>query len=308
MEDHHSHTIHDHPLDPPHDALHHNEASPSGEDAFCQGMPMTMYMEGFQWALWRRPSQQGEDATTTPSLEDDVKADSSTKTPLPPCLVYLVPTWMLDTRGSFEGAVVFSFWLAFLLEVLSALRDHVLRMHHGLLRMKLPTNQQHQPQPHQQREEQHDEHEPLLESVVTPQESERTTTTRRRRRIVDAVEPTSPSLVNATTATTSDNNTRNHNRHLQSSHQFRIRRLLVSCTLTLIYGLQALLGYLLMFMAMSFSLEILGATVLGLMVGNLVLFRYHEFAPRTKRQPPQQQQQPQEENHSILHGSPARNR
>ena len=303
MEEDHSHTIPHHP-DTAHDALHHNDASP-----FCQGMPMTMYMEGFQWALWRRPSQQGEgqhNATPLGYHHDDATVNSST--PLPPCLVYLVPTWMLDTRGSFEGAVVFSFWLAFWLEVLSALRDHVLRMHHGLLRMKLPTNQQHQPQPHQQREEQHDEHEPLLESVVTPQESERTTTTRRRRRIVDAVEPTSPSLVNATTANTSDNNTRNHNRHLQSSHQFRIRRLLVSCTLTLIYGLQALLGYLLMFMAMSFSLEILGATVLGLMVGNLVLFRYHEFAPRTKRQPPQQQQQPQEENHSILHGSPARNR
>ena len=204
---------------------------------------------------------------------------------------------MLDTRGSFEGAVVFSFWLAFWLEVLSALRDHVLRLHHGLLRMK----SQHNHAPHLQ--PQQDEHEPLLESVVPPQESERTTTTtttRRRRRIVDAAESTSPTLVNATTG-----NTSNHNIHHRSNHHIRIRRILVASVLTLIYGLQALFGYLLMFMAMSFSLEILGATILGLMVGNLVLFRYHEFAPRTKRQPPQQEQ---EENHSILAGNPGRNR
>lgn len=53
--------------------------------------------------------------------------------------------------------------------------------------------------------------------------------------------------------------------------------------LTLIYGLQALLGYLLMFLSMTFSIEILLAAIVGLCVGNIALFRYEEFAPPQRR-------------------------
>lgn len=53
--------------------------------------------------------------------------------------------------------------------------------------------------------------------------------------------------------------------------------------LTTIYAVQGLLGYLLMFLAMTFSLEIILATVLGLCVGNLAFFRYEDFQPHRKR-------------------------
>lgn len=56
--------------------------------------------------------------------------------------------------------------------------------------------------------------------------------------------------------------------------------------LTLIYALQALLGYLLMFLAMMFSGEILLAAVVGLCVGNLAFFRYQDFQPHRKRRLP----------------------
>ena len=42
----------------------------------------------------------------------------------------------------------------------------------------------------------------------------------------------------------------------------------------LMYAIQALVGYLLMFLAMNFSLPILGSVVMGLAVGNLLWFRY----------------------------------
>lgn len=79
-----------------------------------------------------------------------------------------------------------------------------------------------------------------------------------------------------------------------ASHYVRspLSRFLV---LTLIYGVQGLLGYLLMFLAMTFSVEILLAAVVGLAVGNLAFFRYQDFQPHRKRRgrplPPQQQQQ-----------------
>jgi hypothetical protein len=63
-------------------------------------------------------------------------------------------------------------------------------------------------------------------------------------------------------------------------HQSRWIRFL---GLTLIYGLQAFLGYLLMFLSMTFSIEILLAAIVGLCVGNLAFFRYEDFAPPRRR-------------------------
>jgi Ctr copper transporter family len=46
--------------------------------------------------------------------------------------------------------------------------------------------------------------------------------------------------------------------------------------LTAIYGLQALLGYILMLVTMSFSIELVASVIAGLMVGNLLFMRYDD--------------------------------
>ncbi|KAL7564679.1 hypothetical protein ACA910_021235 [Epithemia clementina (nom. ined.)] len=308
----------------------HEEAE---SQAFCHGMPMTMYMDGFQWALRPRQRQEQQqqqqqqqhppkhyhhvdNAAATAAFAnvqfhsvmfmnmsmDDNDSNSNTKDPdehhrappvphrlveqtqqppflavppfqhhqhhqhhqqyrtdsqqisssmswpagfattatptLPPCLVYLFPTWMLDNRGSFQGAMVFSFLLALLMEILSAIRGTVVaalrRQRQHVARLAQPSSRRR-----------HNDY----------QNGERT------------------GWWAAATATT--------------------------IVTTLIYGVQALLGYVLMFLAMTFSLEILGSIVLGLMVGNLLFFRYHDFQPPQRRQPrnqPQQQQR-QEQQH-----------
>ena len=70
--------------------------------------------------------------------------------------------------------------------------------------------------------------------------------------------------------------------------------------LTLIYALQALLGYLLMFLAMTFSVEILLAALVGLCVGNLAFFRYEDFQPHRKRRSPHPTTNPTSEREPLL--------
>lgn len=108
------------------------------------------------------------------------------------CLLYFVSGWTLTDEGKFKGAVIYSFLLGLLMEVLSAVRG-------------------------------------------------------------------------------------------AAAHYLRKPVLMRILCLTVIYGIQALLGYLLMFLAMTFSVEILVAAVVGLCVGNLALFRYEDFQPPRKR-------------------------
>jgi hypothetical protein len=61
--------------------------------------------------------------------------------------------------------------------------------------------------------------------------------------------------------------------HHTSSNTNRQRRL-HHFLMTFIYAIQALLGYLLMFLAMAYSMELVLSTILGLVVGNLCLIRY----------------------------------
>mmetsp|Transcript_17459 Transcript_17459/g.35133 ORF Transcript_17459/g.35133 Transcript_17459/m.35133 type:complete len:185 (+) Transcript_17459:117-671(+) len=148
---------------------------------FCNGMmAMSMFMDGFHRSL------------------GDGKGTAT-----PDCLIYLVSGWVLDDKDKFKGALVFSFLLAILMEVFSAVRG-------------------------------------------------------------------------------------------AASHWIQKNRPLARFVcLTLIYTLQAILGYLLMFLAMTYSIEILLATVAGLCVGNLAFFRYEDFQPHRKRRNhhrPQQQQ------------------
>jgi len=68
-------------------------------DAFCKGMPMAMFMDGFHFSLGHQSK----------------------------CLVYLVNPWFLSDAGKFKGAMVFSFLLALCLEGLSAIRRGIYR-------------------------------------------------------------------------------------------------------------------------------------------------------------------------------------
>lgn len=143
---------------------------------FCKGMmPMSMFMDGFHWSLHQKKA--------------------------PECLIYFVTGWVLDDEDKFKGAIVFSFLLSLLMEILSAIRGAA-------------------------------------------------------------------------------------SHYLQSPWARFFG-------LTLIYALQALLGYILMFLVMTFSFEILFAAVIGLAMGNLLFFRYEDFAPqRRRRAGPQSLQQP----------------
>lgn len=69
---------------------------------FCNNMFMVMAMSGFQWSLFGK--SPGD------------------------CLSYLAPAWTLESRGKFQGAVVYTFLLAMLAEGSHALQV-VLRPH-----------------------------------------------------------------------------------------------------------------------------------------------------------------------------------
>ncbi len=69
-------------------------------DSFCQGMPMVMFMGGFQRSLTKEPQS---------------------------CLNYFFPSWKLLNAGQLKGAMVYSFLLAFLTEGLFAIRAVVLQ-------------------------------------------------------------------------------------------------------------------------------------------------------------------------------------
>ena len=66
------------------------------------------------------------------------------------------------------------------------------------------------------------------------------------------------------------------------------RRLLRATILTLLYGLQAMLGYILMFVAMTFSIELLLSLVAGLMTGNALFLRLGRSDDHAHRQLHQQ--------------------
>jgi Ctr copper transporter family len=76
---------------------------------FCQGMYMTMFMDGFHWTMLLprgHPSSQ--------------------------CLNYFVASWKLENPSQFHGALLFSFLLALLLEGLSKARTLCIRYFVGL--------------------------------------------------------------------------------------------------------------------------------------------------------------------------------
>ena len=77
---------------------HHEDM---GND-FCNNMFMVMAMSGFQWSLFGK-----------------ARGD---------CLSFLAPAWQLDSRGKFQGAMVYTFLLAILAEGSHALQV-VLRPH-----------------------------------------------------------------------------------------------------------------------------------------------------------------------------------
>lgn len=52
---------------------------------------------------------------------------------------------------------------------------------------------------------------------------------------------------------------------------------------TLIYAVQGFLGYIVMFLAMTYSIELLLSTIAGICIGNLLFFRYEARIPPTRR-------------------------
>ena len=103
-----------------------DDSNNDNSNSFCResGMPMTMFMDGFHSSLWSYWWNSSNTTTTTrPSLE---------------CLSFLVRTWMLSDAGKFVGAMGFSFWLAFGVEVLSAIRCQV-HAQEGWIRRQKPT-------------------------------------------------------------------------------------------------------------------------------------------------------------------------
>ena len=266
--------------------------------AFCQGMPMTMYMEGFQWALFgqRRQEQQydGNEVVVEESFAFSSQQEQQQQQQQysegfppfiakqqqpPPCLVYLVPTWMLEDRGSFEGAVMFSFLLALLMEVLSSLRGIIVG------------RQDHQPQHIQ---------------MMNPPQDDDHTQSRNHSSSSSSIDRNRSTMALTMADRDGDESTSqprhqqqqedgNANQHPQQQQRRRHMPWVQHALLNFIYAIQAILGYLLMFMAMSFSSEIILATVSGLMIGNLLFFRYQDFQSPTKRRRRQQQQQQQQQ-------------
>ena len=100
------HDHHDHH----HDHGHHNHSHTDDDEAFCRGMYMVMFTDGFRWSL-----ASNTDTNTTST---------------PPCLAYYVASWKLSMSGKFRGAMVFSFLLALLTEGLSVSRFTLIQYLH----------------------------------------------------------------------------------------------------------------------------------------------------------------------------------
>ena len=93
-----------------HDHGHHNHSHTDDDEAFCRGMYMVMFTDGFRWSL---------------ASKTDTNATSA-----PPCLAYYVASWKLSMSGKFRGAMVFSFLLALLTEGLSVSRFALIQYLH----------------------------------------------------------------------------------------------------------------------------------------------------------------------------------
>jgi Ctr copper transporter family len=76
--------------------------SRTSNDEFCEGMYMSMFMDGFHWTLFL-------------------------KKPSPQCLNYFVASWKLEDAGKFKGAMLFTFLLAVLVEGISYFRGSAVR-------------------------------------------------------------------------------------------------------------------------------------------------------------------------------------
>lgn len=100
-------------------AEHHSSPSNSNNGdasaAFCAGMPMAMFMDGFHWSLGVKSTEQNQVSQNRP--------------PQPPqqCLNYLFDSWLLTSPDQFGGAMVFSFLLAIIMEAISAFRGWIIR-------------------------------------------------------------------------------------------------------------------------------------------------------------------------------------
>jgi hypothetical protein len=75
---------------------------------------------------------------------------------------------------------------------------------------------------------------------------------------------------------------RRQNQSVERNHGRQQRNRLQHVLLTGIYGLQAILGYALMIITMSFSVELLLSVVAGLMMGNLLFIRYESSSSRNR--------------------------
>lgn len=177
-------------------------------DSFCQteGMYMTMFMDGFHTSLLSFTSNSivrkqkaatillstspdkivplGSTHSNTVSTNTTAAAVSSSN--VNACLNYFVSSWKLDDRDKFQGAMIFAFLLAILIEALSAVRMVIVTQYSRTVKQK-------------------------------------------------------------------------HTRHF---------------LLTICYGVQGLLGYLLMLITMSYSIELVVSVIAGLMVGNILFMSY----------------------------------
>ena len=104
------------------DHHHHNHNlmdDGSGDDeAFCNGMSMTMSMSGFQRGLLG-----GAD-----------------------CLTYLFRSWKLDEKGKYQGAMIYTFLLAILCEYLSHLQGKIRKSTLFIVKAGANNNSVHNPQ------------------------------------------------------------------------------------------------------------------------------------------------------------------
>ena len=131
---------------------------------------MTMYMDGFHWSLlFNRP-------------------------PNAICLNYFVSTWRIQHPSEFRGCLIYTFFLAILLEALSSVRN-----------------------------------------ICVQYLQHRQERSRRRQWLLKATQ------------------------HVIA---------------TILYALQTILGYLLMLIAMSYSIELFLSIIFGLIIGNILCVRY----------------------------------
>lgn len=84
------------------------------QEMFCQDeMSMTMFMDGFHFSILQ-PSRNNNN-------------DMMNGMPNHNCLYYFVNTWKLDNYGKFQGAMVFTFLLALLIEGITFVRCRILQ-------------------------------------------------------------------------------------------------------------------------------------------------------------------------------------